>query len=122
MSVIPSQFQLISKLLDATALRHQAISQNIANVNTPGYQRVDVSFEEQLVRVLQEEGSQSPRWDDLRPQMEPMPVGLSRADGNNVDIDHEMGQLTKNSVLFDTYAHILAAKLNIMRSAITGRP
>lgn len=39
---------LLSLALDATAMRHQAIAQNIANANTPGYQRVTVNFEQHL--------------------------------------------------------------------------
>ena len=46
MTVTPSQFGILSKLLDATELRQRVISQNTANVNTPGYLRRDVAFED----------------------------------------------------------------------------
>ena len=42
-------------------------------------------------------------------------------DGNNVDIDFEMGQLSKNSLQYKVYAQILAMQLAQMRSAISGR-
>jgi flagellar basal body rod protein FlgB len=44
-----------------------------------------------------------------------------RADGNNVDIDKEIGQLGKNETLQQTIIHVLARKLAMMESAITGR-
>ncbi|MDD5090603.1 MAG: flagellar basal body protein, partial [Candidatus Wallbacteria bacterium] len=43
---------VLEKGLDVAALRHQVITQNIANVNTPGYKLKDVSFEDQLNRSL----------------------------------------------------------------------
>ena len=119
MSVTPSQFDLLRRLLDAASLRHQVIAQNVANVNTPGYHRLDVSFEEALAREL-------PRTDDHRmPQVKPVviepPDGTMRPDGNNVDIDAEMGRLNKNSLLYGAYSQIMAAKIAAMRAAISGR-
>lgn len=45
----------LERSLDGFSLRHQAIAQNIANVNTPGYVKQDVSFEQSLVDALVEE-------------------------------------------------------------------
>ena len=119
MSVIPSQFGILSKLLDATALRHQAISQNLANVNTPGYRRLEVAFEEELANQLSSNGKSD--MEGLKPELIES-VGLpERADGNNVDIDVEMGQMNKNALLYQTYTQVLASKIATMRSAITGR-
>jgi flagellar basal-body rod protein FlgB len=42
---------LLSLALDAATMRQQAIAQNIANVNTPGYRRVGVSFESRLASL-----------------------------------------------------------------------
>ena len=39
---------VINKAADASWLRHQAIANNIANIDTPGYKRVDVDFESVL--------------------------------------------------------------------------
>ena len=40
--------ELVSLALDAALLRQTAIAQNVANINTRGYQTVGVSFEDQL--------------------------------------------------------------------------
>jgi len=120
MSVTVSQFDLLSKLLDASELRHRVISQNVANVNTPGYHRLAVSFEEELAQRLRSSGGDA-AIDGLTPEIYEE-LGLPvRADGNNVDIDKEMGQLNKNALLYQTYAQVLASRLSMMRSAITGR-
>ena len=55
-------------LLDATALRHEALASNIANVETPGYKRVDIapSFSEAFAAHLQAGGTGSlPQYDTL---------------------------------------------------------
>ena len=52
MESLNSQFDLLGRLIDATEVRHRAISNNLANVNTPNYRRMDVEFEEQLTREL----------------------------------------------------------------------
>lgn len=39
------------KMLDVTTLRHRSIANNIANINTPGYKRSEVSFKNALERI-----------------------------------------------------------------------
>ncbi len=126
MSVTPSQFDLLWKLLDASELRHRVISQNVANVNTPGYHRKDVSFEEELARHLAAAQSNGTATDDagirdMKAKVFEVSGLTGRLDGNNVDIDQEVGQLQKNALLYETYSQVLASKLGMMRSAITGR-
>ena len=43
---------VLDKALDASALRHEAISNNLANADTPNYKREDVNFEVQLAKAL----------------------------------------------------------------------
>ena len=113
-----SQIGLLAKLLDVSQLRHEVIAQNVANVNTPGYHRQDVRFEDAFARAL-EAGQSSSAW-ALQPEVVTQHGASERLDGNNVDIDVEMGQLTKNSLLYKVYAQILAVQLAQMRSAVSG--
>lgn len=106
-------------MLDAAELRHRVVGQNVANVNTPGYRALEVSFEELLGEVLS--GSGEGRVPGVKPQVLEVGGLPVRADGNNVDIDREMGQLSKNSLFYQTYSQLLASKLSMMRSAITGQ-
>jgi flagellar basal-body rod protein FlgB len=119
MNTTSGQYDLLARLMDASAVRQRVIGANIANVNTPGYQRQEVDFETQLAQLL--EAGQSEKIVELQPVITTPLGGLAREDGNNVDIDKEMGALSKNSVLFETYAQILASKIGMMRSAISGR-
>jgi len=119
MNVTPAQLDTLDSLLSVSQARHQVISQNIANVNTPGYRRRDVSFEDAVRRILEAEaGETSPGVEPEIYEVEGLP---SRADGNNVDIDREMGELSRNSLLYQTLAQVLASRLGTMRSAITGK-
>ncbi len=119
MSVTPSQFELIGGLLDAASLRHQAIAQNIANVNTPGYRRLDIEFEETLSReILTNEEAIGKRH---QARLIEGASEAQREDGNNVSIDAEMGQLNKNTMLYNVYSQILATRIAAMRSAISGQ-
>ena len=118
MSVSPFQFDVLHKSLGASALRHKVISHNVANVNTPGYRGLEVSFEDQLKIQL---NKSSPQFDTLQPEVREVEGVAQRADGNTVDIDRELAKLNTNALLYQTYAQILASKLSTMRSAITGR-
>lgn len=122
MNITPSQYHMMAKLLDATSLRQRVIGENIANVNTPGYQRQEVQFEQQLVQLI--EGGNKPLGDrelgDVQPQVTTTENLPKRADGNNVDIEMEVGQLTRNEILYETYSQLLATQLGMMRAAITG--
>ena len=48
------------KALDAASLRQKVISENLANINTPGYQAKDVAFEETMRDVVAQEGYLNP--------------------------------------------------------------
>lgn len=95
------------------------IGQNIANVNTPKYRALDVSFEKQLAKTLSD--FSGAKLSDIQPEVQEVEGLRVRADGNNVDIDREMGQLSKNTLIYQTYSQLLASKLSMMRSAVTGQ-
>ena len=54
------------------------------------------------------------------PEVVATPGLTARADGNNVDIDREIGQLNKNAMLQQTYVQLLSTYLEQMRLAIQG--
>jgi flagellar basal-body rod protein FlgB len=58
MSLNIPQSDVLARLMDVAQLRHQVISQNLANVNTPGYHQQEVSFEEAFSRALGKKGEQ----------------------------------------------------------------
>ena len=118
MAVTPSQFDLLSKMVDVTALRHKVIAQNVANVNTPGYQRLNVSFDETLAARMDREGNRDIV--DLQPQIVEDLESPERIDGNNVDIDREMMRMSKNTLLNNALLQIISTKTAMMRRAMGG--
>lgn len=111
---MPSQFTDLARTLDAAVLRHRVLSHNLANVNTPGFQRLDIVFDDLLTG--KEHG---PLHADSNVVVDPFAV--ARTDGNSVDIDIELNQIQKNALAANTAIQVLASKLGMMRTAITGR-
>ncbi len=119
MAVIPSQFALLAKLTDVTQLRHQVLAQNVANVNTPGYRRKDVRFEDNLAEQLAAQPESFVK--AMKPDVVEDQTTPTRPDGNNVEIDLEMMRLNKNTLLGNTYLQLLTTKLGMMKRAVNGR-
>jgi flagellar basal-body rod protein FlgB len=122
MNVTSSQAQLMTRLLDAAALRQRVLGQNIANVNTPGYERREVQFEKELGKLLTKDVIQIDRNElaKLNPTIVATENLTKRTDGNNVNLEMEITQLTKNEVLYQTFSQILATDMAMIRTAITG--
>lgn len=97
---------VLDKAADASWKRNEVISNNIANVSTPGYKRKDVQFESYLMSALTGDGSldkrvASVRSDTLKGQVYTDYSNLSyRLDGNNVDIDTETANLAENQIRY----------------------
>ena len=122
----------VEKSLDASIKRNEVIAQNIANVDTPGYNRKTVSFEEQLSDAI----SQKDRFIGRRTDPRHIPIGGSsvddvqirvtednksldmRLDGNNVDIENEMAQMAENNIRYEVLIQRMSGMLNKMRSVI----
>ncbi len=119
MSLSIPQSEILVRLMDAAQLRHRVTSQNLANVNTPGYRRLEVSFEDAFAKALSKHGEKGIA--SVTPRVVEGASEATRQDGNTVDLDRELGSLNKNSLLFSTAVQMLVSRINMMRSAITGR-
>ena len=116
-------YQLSRKLLDAAALRQEAIASNIANAETPGYHRLDLSpsFAEQL-KSRMAAGELVGSDDSLRPtRSEDTHARSVRPDGNSVEIEHELLAMNKNSVEFDYLTEVVSHNIKQLKLAITGQ-
>ena len=99
---------VLDKAADASWIRNEAISNNIANVDTPGYKRQDVNFEEQLRKAMKnsrytsiDESVANVDLERLNPITYRDHSSLSyRLDGNNVDIDTENVELASNQIRY----------------------
>jgi flagellar basal-body rod protein FlgB len=109
---------VLAQVLNAAALRHRVLAQNVANVNTPGYTRREVSFEADLAKALAAPDATASA---VKPTVSTDEASPARADGNNVDIDKEMGAISKNALLYHAAAQIVASRVASLRAAIAGR-
>jgi len=117
MTPSPFGIDLLAQVLDASALRHRVIAQNVANVNTPGYKRLELAFEGELAKALRAPAGDTAA---VRPTVIQTDAP-ERVDGNTVDIDREMSEVAKNGLLYQAMSQILASRLGSLRSAISGR-
>jgi flagellar basal-body rod protein FlgB len=124
---------VLQKSMDAGLLRGRTIANNIANVNTPGYQRLEVSFEDQLRKSLDGITLKGARTQEghlelgkknissLNPQVE-RPIDPTLPSGvNNVDIDSEMAKLSENQLLFNFDANMVRNTFRKINSAIQAK-
>jgi flagellar basal-body rod protein FlgB len=105
-----------------TEQRQSVLSNNLANVNTPGFKRSDVSFQSALADALgsAKSSSDTAGVDATSFTTQTDNTTDMRLDGNNVDADVEAANLSKNQLLFDSVMAIDTKRLHTMDTAITG--
>lgn len=109
-------YKLIKKSLDATSLRQKVIAQNIANINTKGYKRYEVVFEDMLKDELDKKHQNI---DSVQPKVVRDNSTSMREDGNNVDIDTEMANQAANDLLYSALVSQINYKMDIMKCVIS---
>lgn len=129
-------YQATAKGMDAAALRQKVIANNIANVDTPHYKRVEVNFEDAFKAALEKSPNRlvgfrtdnqhftingNPNFRDITPAMWRQNDTYSRSDDNNVDMDVEMVELAKNELMMNSLVETLNRKTQRLSAAITGR-
>ncbi|MBB6216468.1 flagellar basal-body rod protein FlgB [Anaerosolibacter carboniphilus] len=120
----------LEKSLNASWLRNETISNNIANVNTPGYKRESVEFESILKDSLLNIGIEGKMThekhmpigavdiDHIEPSISKDFNSKYRRDGNNVNIDVEMASLAKNTIRYNMMTQRVTGKLNKLKSIV----
>ena len=103
--------------ISGAATRQQALAANLANANTPGYQRVDVDFHSSLAAALGSEDSK----DALHSVQFTAQVdasGATRADGSSVDVDSESAKLAANALEHQAAVQVAHARIGILKAAM----
>ena len=111
----------LEKALDVSLLRHKVIANNIANVSTPGFKRLEVVFEEKLKALLNKKPISFSQLKKIEPEIIEDQSSAWREDFNNVNIDREMVELSKNTLQYNLYIQLLNGKLDRIRKSIAGR-
>jgi len=106
--------------LQASVVRDNVISNNIANVDTPGFKRSVLRFEDMLASAVQDfRRTGTLDLSSIRPQILREYDFLNyRIDENNVDIEFEMVQLYQNSMRFDVMSGGIMNHYRIINMAI----
>jgi flagellar basal-body rod protein FlgB len=117
---------LLQQAMLGSSARQAALANNVANANTPGYQRQDVDFHSALAQALDSPSIlDSPSATDRVEQTDfapvPTPTGVVGQDGNTVDIDREMASLTQNSLEYQSLTSIMHTRLSLIQIAIGTR-
>ena len=123
----------LAKGMDVYALREKVISTNIANIQTPGYNRLQVDFEEHLKAAVVNSISNGKTHDrhfaigqtrsigNAHPHVKADPDGDLKSGINNVSVEEEMVELVKNQVRFMYATRMVSRDFAALRSSITGR-
>jgi len=122
------RMNLLIRGLDAASLRQQVTAHNLANLNTPRFQRSDVSFEDELLRAkgqidtplfrTHERHFPVPPAPEVVPQIKQDTTTVRRIDGNNVDLEREMLNLVSNQLRYNTYVQRLSGRFDTWRYVI----
>lgn len=125
-SNIYDYIDVLNKAADASALRHKAISNNIANVDTPGYKRQDVNFESVLASEIGKTKYTS--LDEKIKDVSLSNLNVStyrdstnysyRLDGNNVDIDTENVEMAANQIQYKGLVDSMTQEFNRIKQAM----
>ena len=108
----------IEKAMQGSLLRQQVLANNIANANTPGYQRSDVDFQSALAQAFSS-GTPSPsQLDQITFSPQPAANGAMQVDGNTVDINTENADLSENTLDYQALESVMGTRMSILKTAI----
>ena len=108
MSKTNSILDLIETGIKAENLRQKAIANNISNLETSGYRRIDVEFEKLLAKCLNSAGEVD--LSKIEPQVYRPKQTLVKSNGNDVDFEAEVGEMIKNTLRHKAYIRLLSKK------------
>jgi flagellar basal-body rod protein FlgB len=121
----------LATALNMRLLKHEVISSNIANAETPNYHAKKLDFEEALSRALDMDGLRGMSTANenqfvtgggsakVKPDIYENPDGAVNNDGNTVDMEKEMSNLTENTIMYRAALQLINKKMAALRYAIT---
>jgi len=127
--IVMKTINFLKSGLDGAWERQKAISNNIANVDTPHYKRKDIDFLSKLNAAMEDKSeislktsnsrhisSEKKRPDSFKRDV--FSASSFRKDENNVDIDVEMAELAKNNIYYNTLVNQLNSQFNRLKDVI----
>jgi flagellar basal-body rod protein FlgB len=123
-------FSTLQRALDVLSVQHGVTANNLANVNTPAFTRMQVDFQRELERLLQSgdelelrpsaAGTQAAAANGTEPEISPIAdtATPARADGNNVNLEREMVDLAQANQLYAALTRVASKDIQITRYVI----
>jgi flagellar basal-body rod protein FlgB len=123
---------LLSRALDFGSAKHNVISGNLSNIDTPGYRPKEAVFDENLRQAVEQRAVRLKTTDRKhfshlssapRKGEEPYSVQTSKRKGSKgsaLDIDKEMAAMVQNNLFYQTSAQLLSKKFESLKLAIQG--
>lgn len=118
----------LRRAMDASWLKQEAISNNMANANTPGYKRQTVEFENVLRDYTEQRAAGTAMvktnarhmdiYGDLEPTVKTVTDTAFRKDENNVNVDVEMAEEAKNTIKYNFLSTQISDEFKRLRLAI----
>jgi len=113
MSLVDPTQQLLEAAMRGAWQRQTALTNNIANADTPGYQRQEVNFESQLQSAL--DSGQEPGQVEFRTEPQP---GETGPDGAGISVDQESAKLAENGLDYQALTQVVGVRNSITSAAI----
>lgn len=127
--------QVLERSMDAAMLRHRTITNNLANIDTPGFKSQQVIFEDflqdELNGVVGKQKLAAYRTNERHlpfansggfamPQVVSNPTNFVQNNGNDVDMESENTELAKNQIWYSGLTQLTAGSYQKLRSVIEG--
>ena len=103
---------LVQDFLGVVSARHQLVTANLANIDTPGYHTQDIDFRAELHRAADTAGA------TLMPVSHGVPGLLQRPDGNDVNLDRESLLLAETQMQYQIGVQVVKTEFHRLLSAI----
>jgi flagellar basal-body rod protein FlgB len=117
--ITTSQMPALEKYLDLAAFRQRLVSNNLANIDTPGFTAQDINFEAEMLRALATDGDvDSTLPGSGEPEVQQVAGLVARPDGNNVSVDRESALLAETQLRFLLGSQLLRRQFASVRNAI----
>jgi flagellar basal-body rod protein FlgB len=115
-------YMAAKKGLDACVERHRALASNIANLETPGYKRLEVSgeFRQNLQEAVRRQDAASLAGSQPRVSTDLGAIPRS-PDGNTVNLTDELMALQENGLEHSLHVQLITGRMSRLRAAISGR-
>ncbi|HEY2318453.1 MAG TPA: flagellar basal body protein [Solirubrobacteraceae bacterium] len=113
MSLLDSTQLALESAMRGSMLRQTLLTNNLANADTPGYQREDVNFQSTLASALQ--NGQSPNAVSFTPQVQ---SGTVTSNGNGVTGEQDSADLAENGLLYENLTAVAAQREQILKTAM----